>query len=77
LLLTDAGFFGVSSGVLIFLSLIVFASKNTTKSRKYPRSTELYFSLPIFSKLDFTKATLFISTNAEFEALQDALHYKT
>ncbi len=70
LILNDAEFFGASSSVLDFVRLVLSASKNTLGQRNRTSRCE------IFSKLGFTKTLLFLSTDAELQALQNALHYK-
>jgi hypothetical protein len=66
----------VSSGVLIFLELNCFCFKKHKILKKYARPTGSYFSLPIFSNLGFRKTALFISVDAEFQALPNAVHHK-
>ncbi len=76
MILSDAKFFGASSGVLGFVRLVVSASKNTIHQENTLGQRNRAFRCEIFSKLGFTKTLLFMSTDAELQALQNALHYK-
>jgi hypothetical protein len=75
-MLSDAEFFGASSSVLGFARLVISASKNTIHPDKTLGQRNRTFRCEIFSKLGFTRTLLFMSTDAELQALQNALHYK-
>ncbi len=76
MILSDAEFFGASTGMLGFIHLVVSASKNTIHQENTLGQRNRTFRCEIFSKIGFTKTLLFMSTDAEFQALQNALHYK-
>jgi hypothetical protein len=76
LVLSDAEFFGASSGVLGFIRLVVSASKHTIHQENTLAQQNRTFRCEIFSKLGFTKTLLFMSTDTKPQALQNALHYR-
>jgi hypothetical protein len=77
LLPSDAEFFDAPSGALIYLCLIVSASNNTKHQENTLGQQNGTFRCQFCQNLILQKTTLFTSTDVEFQAVQNTLHYES